>query len=96
MPTQPRPGRETGARGSRAAHQLGNRCGRAIGRALLNLARIVPQHVQVVLERGSWQVPGVFPWVQRLGWIEAEEMERVFNIGVGIVLVLSSDAAASV
>jgi phosphoribosylaminoimidazole (AIR) synthetase len=34
--------------------------------------------------------------VQRLGRIEADEMERVFNMGVGIVLVVSSDAAASV
>lgn len=61
-----------------------------------NLARIVPQHVQVVLERGSWQVPGIFSWVQRLGRIEAAEMERVFNMGIGMVLVVSSDAAESV
>lgn len=61
-----------------------------------NLARIVPEHVQVVLERGSWQVPGVFPWVQGLGRIAADEMERVFNMGVGMVLVVSSDAAESV
>jgi phosphoribosylformylglycinamidine cyclo-ligase len=60
-----------------------------------NLARIVPDHVQIVLERGSWKVPGVFPWVQKLGRIDAAEMERVFNMGVGMVLVVSPHAADS-
>jgi phosphoribosylformylglycinamidine cyclo-ligase len=61
-----------------------------------NLARIVPDHVQVVLERGSWQVPGVFPWVQKLGQIDPAEMERVFNMGVGMVLVVSPHFADSI
>jgi phosphoribosylformylglycinamidine cyclo-ligase len=61
-----------------------------------NLARIVPDNVQVVLERGSWQVPGVFPWVQKLGGIDAAEMDRVFNMGVGMVLVVSPHFADSI
>ena len=54
-----------------------------------NLARIVPPHVQLRLERGSWHTPPVFGWVQSLGEVEADEMERVFNMGVGMVLVVS-------
>ena len=81
------------SQGSQVVHGIAHITG---GGLVENLARIVPQHVQVVLERGSWQVPGVFPWVQRLGRIETDEMERVFNMGVGMVLVVSSDAAASV
>jgi len=61
-----------------------------------NLARIVPEHVQVRLARGSWTVPGVFPWVQRLGNIDAAEMERVFNMGIGMVLVVSPHFADSI
>jgi len=61
-----------------------------------NLARIVPPGVQVVLERGSWYVPAVFPWIQRLGNVAAEEMERVFNMGVGMVLVVSPHFADSI
>ncbi len=61
-----------------------------------NLARIVPDGVQVALKRGSWSVPPVFPWVQRLGGIDAAEMERVFNMGIGMVLVVAADAAANV
>jgi phosphoribosylformylglycinamidine cyclo-ligase len=61
-----------------------------------NLARIVPDQVQIRLERGSWHVPGVFPWVQKLGGIAADEMERVFNMGVGMVLVVSPHFADSI
>ncbi len=61
-----------------------------------NLARIVPSTVQVRLERGSWHVPAVFPWVQRLGGIASDEMERVFNMGVGMALVVSPHFADSI
>jgi len=61
-----------------------------------NLARIVPAHVQVRLTRGSWTVPGVFPWVQKLGGIDAAEMERVFNMGIGMVMVVSPHFADSI
>ena len=61
-----------------------------------NLARIVPSHVQVRLERGSWTVPPVFPWVQRLGNVASDEMERVFNMGIGMVLVVAPHFAASI
>lgn len=61
-----------------------------------NLARIVPPHVQVNLDRGSWPVPPEFPWVQALGGIATDEMERVFNMGVGMVLVVSPHFADSI
>jgi phosphoribosylformylglycinamidine cyclo-ligase len=61
-----------------------------------NLARIVPGTVQVVLDRGSWTVPPVFPWVQSLGGIATDEMERVFNMGIGMVLVVSPHFADSI
>lgn len=61
-----------------------------------NLARIVPETVQIVLDRGSWPVPPVFPWVQTLGRIDSGEMERVFNMGIGMVLVVARESAVSV
>ena len=61
-----------------------------------NLARIVPDTVQVVLDRGSWAVPPVFPWVQLLGGIATDEMDRVFNMGIGMVLVVSPFFADSI
>ncbi|MCH2129131.1 MAG: phosphoribosylformylglycinamidine cyclo-ligase [Pirellulaceae bacterium] len=54
-----------------------------------NLQRILPAGVEAQIERGSWDVPPVFPWLQELGEIDDEEMDRVFNMGVGLVLVVS-------
>ena len=61
-----------------------------------NLGRIVPDHVQVVIDRGSWGIPPVFPWIQGLGGIAADEMDRVFNMGIGMVLVVSPHFADSI
>jgi phosphoribosylformylglycinamidine cyclo-ligase len=61
-----------------------------------NLERIVHPGVQVVLQRGSWPVLPVFPWIQRLGQIDQPEMDRVFNLGIGMVLVVSQHFAESV
>jgi len=54
-----------------------------------NLARIVPPSIQIQIDRGSWEIPAVFSWLQKLGSIEQAEMDRVFNMGVGMVLIVS-------
>jgi len=61
-----------------------------------NLERILPEGVRVVLQRDSWPVPGVFEWLQRLGDVDDEEMERVFNMGVGLAMVVSPYYAESI
>ncbi len=61
-----------------------------------NLARILPEGVQVVIERESWKVPPVFPWLARLGEIEDDEMNQVFNMGIGLVLVVAPHYADSI
>jgi len=66
------------------------------GGLLENLERIVPEGRHVVLDRGTWPVPPVFPWLQKLGDIERNEMERVFNMGIGMVLVVSSFYAENI
>jgi phosphoribosylformylglycinamidine cyclo-ligase len=61
-----------------------------------NLERIVPEGVRITIDRGSWEVPAVFSWLQRLGEVDADEMDRVFNMGVGLVLVVSPHYAESI
>jgi phosphoribosylformylglycinamidine cyclo-ligase len=61
-----------------------------------NLARILPAGVQVLIDRGSWPMPPVFPWLQRLGEVEQAEMDQVFNMGIGLVLVVSPHFADSI
>jgi phosphoribosylformylglycinamidine cyclo-ligase len=61
-----------------------------------NLERILPENTQAAIRRGSWPVPPVFTWLQRLGEVEQAEMERVFNLGIGLVLVVSAFYADSI
>lgn len=61
-----------------------------------NLERILPEGASAIIERGSWPVPPVFGWLQTLGEIDADEMDRVFNMGVGLVLVVSPYYADSI
>jgi phosphoribosylformylglycinamidine cyclo-ligase len=61
-----------------------------------NLARIVPEKVAIEIDRESWEVPQVFMWLRQLGEVEEDEMHRVFNMGVGLVLVVSPYYAESI
>lgn len=56
-----------------------------------NLARILPEGSQALLEAGSWEVPAVFSTVQELGSVDSAEMFRTFNMGVGFCLVVPPD-----
>jgi len=60
------------------------------GGLLENVERILPEGARAQIDRDSWTVPPVFPWLQELGQIDDAEMHRVFNMGLGMVLVVSS------
>ena len=61
-----------------------------------NDARILPPGVAAEVDADSWEVPAVFPWLQRLGNIDDEEMKSVFNLGIGLVLIVSEYYARNV
>ncbi len=54
-----------------------------------NLARVLPGGVTAVLERASWTPPPIFDLVRTRGRVEQDEMERTFNMGVGMVAVVA-------
>jgi phosphoribosylformylglycinamidine cyclo-ligase len=58
-----------------------------------NLPRVLPPGVDAVLERSAWEVPRVFAEIQRLGDVSDAEMARVFNLGLGMVVVLPPEDA---
>jgi phosphoribosylformylglycinamidine cyclo-ligase len=58
-----------------------------------NVPRVLPAGCRVRLRRGSWEVPPVFKWLQRLGNIDQAEMDRVFNLGIGFVMIVRADQA---
>lgn len=61
-----------------------------------NLERILPHGARAIVERDSWPMPPVFGWLARLGEVDAAEMERVFNMGIGMVMVVSPFYADSI
>jgi phosphoribosylformylglycinamidine cyclo-ligase len=61
-----------------------------------NVPRVLPENTQAVLHRDAWQLPQLFQWLQKNGGVEDAEMHRVFNCGIGMVVILSaSDAKAA-
>jgi len=61
-----------------------------------NLERILPEGARAVIQRGSWPVPPIFTWLQRLGEVEQSEMDQVFNMGIGLVLLVAPFYAESI
>lgn len=61
-----------------------------------NPPRILREGLAIRLRRGSWEVPPVFPWLQSLGSVSDEEMFRVFNMGIGLVLIVAEYYAEAI
>lgn len=53
-----------------------------------NLPRVLPENLLAVINRNSWEIPPIFSFIQRRGGVPEEEMWRVFNMGVGFVLII--------
>jgi phosphoribosylformylglycinamidine cyclo-ligase len=53
-----------------------------------NLTRMLPASCDAVVERRSWESPRIFTEIQRLGAIDDDEMAKVFNLGIGMVVVV--------
>ncbi len=56
-----------------------------------NLSRVLKDGERAIVKRDSWEIPPIFSLIQRSGAIDDDEMFRVFNMGVGMVLVIDHD-----
>ena len=56
-----------------------------------NLPRVFPHGLDARIERGSWPVPTIFSYLAEAGNIDEEEMYQVFNMGVGMVLIVAQE-----
>ena len=61
-----------------------------------NLPRVFPKGVRARITRTAWSVPPIFELMSRLGRVDREEMYRVFNMGIGLILVVPPDAVSGV
>jgi phosphoribosylformylglycinamidine cyclo-ligase len=59
-----------------------------------NTHRMFPEHVAARIERGRWPRPPLFDWLQQAGKVADAEMHRVFNCGIGMVVVVAADHAS--
>jgi len=58
-----------------------------------NLNRVLPDSVDAVVQSSTWEIPPVFAVLEEAGKVPRDEMYRVFNMGVGMVVIASRDAA---
>ncbi len=61
-----------------------------------NLPRVLPNGLTVRIKRDSWQVPPIFRLIAKKGPVDSIEMMRVFNMGVGFVMIVAPDFARSI
>jgi len=64
------------------------------GGLLENMPRVLPEGLTAELRADAWQMPPLFQWLQGAGNIEAKEMYRTFNCGIGMCVVVSAANAA--
>jgi phosphoribosylformylglycinamidine cyclo-ligase len=64
------------------------------GGLLENVPRVLADNVTAVLKKDAWQMPPLFQWLQQAGNVDAQEMYRVFNCGIGMVVIVAAEDAA--
>jgi phosphoribosylformylglycinamidine cyclo-ligase len=61
-----------------------------------NFIRILPENLAAVIDTTLWQTPRVFTFLQHTGHVERDEMFRVFNMGIGMILAVDADKSRDV
>jgi phosphoribosylformylglycinamidine cyclo-ligase len=79
--------------GSAALHGMAHITG---GGITDNLPRVLPADTHALIRMGSWPIPELFHFLQETGEVDAEEMLRVFNMGIGMILVADPQGLAEV
>lgn len=59
-----------------------------------NLARVLPAGLAATVDRGTWELPAIFSLIGQLGKVPQDDLERTLNVGVGMIAIVTPDAAA--
>ena len=54
-----------------------------------NIPRVLPKSVNAEIDRSAWEVPTIFKFIQNQGKVDRDEMYRVFNMGIGCVVIIA-------
>ena len=63
------------------------------GGLIENVPRVLPANVKAVIDARAWRCPRIFQWLQEAGKVAEAEMRRVFNCGIGFVVVVAKEDA---
>jgi phosphoribosylformylglycinamidine cyclo-ligase len=85
--------RRSGAGGVGAIRALAHITG---GGFIDNIPRVLPGRCDVVIRKGAWEVPPVFRYLAERGPVAEAEMYQVFNMGIGMIVIVAPEAAAAV
>jgi len=66
------------------------------GGLLENVPRVLPEGTRAVIDTQSWRAPAIFDWLRTQGRVEAHEMYRTFNCGIGMVVCIAEQDADAV
>jgi phosphoribosylformylglycinamidine cyclo-ligase len=58
-----------------------------------NVPRVLPHGLKALIEKSAWSLPPLFGWLQRQGGVAEAEMHRVFNCGIGMVVIVAPEHA---
>ncbi|HEY4720432.1 MAG TPA: AIR synthase-related protein, partial [Anaerolineae bacterium] len=61
-----------------------------------NIPRVLPDHLGAQIQLGNWPVPPLFKLIQQRGDVPAEEMYRVFNMGIGLIVIAAPEDAQAI
>ena len=55
-----------------------------------NIPRVLPENVTAIIDQNSWTLPPLFAWLREAGNVAEQEMYRVFNCGIGMVVIVAA------
>lgn len=61
-----------------------------------NIPRVLPKSLDVVIRKGSWDMLPIFQIIEQKSGVPDEELYQVFNMGIGMVSIVSADKADAV
>jgi phosphoribosylformylglycinamidine cyclo-ligase len=61
-----------------------------------NIPRVLPKHCDVIVRKGSWEMPPIFRLIEAKGGVPEAELYQVFNMGIGMTLIVAADQADAV
>lgn len=53
-----------------------------------NIPRVLPTNCRAIIDRQTWKTPKIFEFIEKIGKVDHEEMYRVFNMGIGFVVIV--------